>query len=85
MDTIIGFIAGYLAGAQDGRAGLERARKSADAIRSSPELRRLVGEGIMMAQAAVGRVSKGDLGETIGGVTELIAARAGARGDRRAA
>jgi hypothetical protein len=85
METIIGFVAGYLVGANGGRDGLQRVRSSWRAIRTSPEVRRLVSEGVVVAQAAVGRASRGGLGEAIGGVSELIAARASASRDRSAA
>lgn len=86
METIIGFVAGYLTGVSEGREGLQRARKSLDAIRTSPELRRLVGEGVGVAQIVLGRVAKGGLSGAIGGVSELITGSAPAdREDRRAA
>jgi hypothetical protein len=84
METIIGFIAGYLTGVSEGRVGLQRARKSLEAIRTSPELRRMVGEAVGVTQAVVSRAAKGGLGSTVGEVTELIASRASAR-ERRAA
>jgi hypothetical protein len=56
METVIGFIVGYLVGTSHGRAGLAKVRTSAEAIRTSPELRRLAGEatgiaGIVLKQA----------------------------------
>jgi hypothetical protein len=84
METIIGFIAGYLTGVSEGRDGLQRARKSLEAIRTSPELRRMVGEAVGVTHAVVSRAAKGGLGSTVGEVTELIASRASAR-ERRAA
>jgi hypothetical protein len=85
METIIGFVAGYLVGVSGGRDGLERVRSSWQAIRTSPEMRRLVTQGAAAAQAAVGRASRGGLAGTIGGVSELIAARAASSRDRGAA
>jgi hypothetical protein len=85
METIIGFVAGYLVGVNSGRDGLERARSSWRSIRTSPEVRRLVSEGAVIARTAIGRASRGGLGETISGVTDLIAARAAGPRDRRAA
>ena len=85
METIIGFVAGYLVGTREGTDGLARMRKSAQAIMESPEFRRLIGEAAGVAQLAVGRATKGGLSSTFNGVTELIAARAGAARDRRAA
>lgn len=85
METIIGFIAGYLTGVNEGRDGLQRARQSLEAIRTSPELRRLVGEAVGVTQAVVSRAAKGGLGSTVGEVTELIASRAASARERRAA
>ena len=86
METIIGFVAGYLTGVSEGREGMQRARKSLDAIRTSPEVRRLVGEGIGLAQVVLGRVAKGGLSGAIGGISELITGSTAADGnDRQAA
>jgi hypothetical protein len=84
METIIGFIVGYLTGVSEGRDGLKRARASLEAIRNSPEFRRLLSDGITVAQGVAGRAAKGGLSSTVSGVTELISSRAAAR-DRRAA
>jgi hypothetical protein len=83
METIIGFVAGYLVGTNGGKDGLKRVRSSWQAIRTSPEVRRLLSEGAVVAQAAVGRASRGGLSGAIGGITDLVAARAAAR-DRAA-
>ena len=85
METIIGFVAGYLVGVNGGRDGLQRVRSSWQAIRTSPEVRRLVTEGVVVAQAAAGRASRGGLGGVISGVADVLAARAAASRDRRAA
>ena len=86
METIIGFVAGYLTGVSEGREGMDRARKSLDAIRTSPELRRLVADGVGLAQGVLGRVAKGGLSGAIGGVSELITGNAASgRDERRAA
>ena len=86
METVIGFVAGYLTGVSGGREGMERARKSLESIRTSPEVRRLVAEGAGLAQVVLGRVAKGGLSGAIGGVSELITgSTASGRGDRRAA
>jgi len=84
METIIGFIVGYLTGVSEGRDGLKRARASLEAIRNSPEFRRLLSDGVTVAQGVAGRAAKGGLSSTVSGVTELISSRAAAR-DRRAA
>ena len=85
METIIGFVAGYLTGVSEGREGMQRARKSLDAIRTSPELRRLVADGVGLAQVVLGRVAKGGLSGAIGEVSELITGRRRAEGRRSAA
>ncbi len=85
METIIGFVAGYLTGVSEGREGVERARKSLDAIRTSPELRRLLADGVGLAQVVLGRVAKGGLSGAIGGVSELITGGSSAGDKRRAA
>lgn len=86
METIIGFVAGYLTGISQGREGMERARTSLQAIRTSPEVRRMVADGMGLAQVVLGRVAKGGLSGAIGGVSELLTGSpAAGRDDRRAA
>ncbi len=85
METIIGFVAGYLTGVSEGREGMQRARKSLDSIRTSPELRRLVADGVGVAQAVLGRVAKGGLSGAIGQVSEIITGGTTEDGQRRAA
>ncbi len=86
METILGFVAGYWAGSQDGRGGVARVRESIDAIRKSPEARRLAGQAMGFAELAVRRAASGrgsaGLGGSVAAVTELIdRAAAIARGD----
>jgi len=85
METIIGFVAGYLAGSREGRAGLDRLRTSWHAIRTSPEVRKLASEAVTLAEATVRRAASGSLGETASGVRGLIAGRAASRQGQRAA
>jgi hypothetical protein len=85
METIIGFVAGYLVGVNGGRDGLKRVRSSWEAIRTSPEAHRLVSEGIALAQGVVGRASRGGLAATIGGVADLLTAKTADSRDRRGA
>jgi len=86
METIVGFVAGYLVGTREGRDGLERLRSSWNAIKTSPEVRRLAGEAVTVAEMAVRRASSGGLGGTVGGVTDILVRRAvGAREGSRAA
>jgi hypothetical protein len=87
METILGFVAGYMAGSRDGKDGAKRLRESFEAIISSPEVRRLAGEAMTMAEAAARRATSGrSLSDTVGTVTDMLAHRAGAigRGNRAA-
>jgi hypothetical protein len=89
METIVGFVAGYLVGTREGRDGLNRLRSSWHSIRTSPEVRRLAGEAVTVAEMVVRRASSGGiggLGEAAGGVTDMLVRRvAGAREGTRAA
>jgi gas vesicle protein len=89
METIVGFVAGYLVGSREGREGRERLRSSWHAIRTSPELRRLATEAVAVAELAVRRSSgRGGhgLGGAVGDVTDMLVRRAvGARDRSRAA
>jgi hypothetical protein len=85
MEAIIGFVVGYLTGSQEGRAGLDRLRTSWHAIRTSPEVRRLAGEAIVIAEVTVKRAASSGIGGTLGGVTDLLASRAASRQAQRAA
>ncbi|HTW01483.1 MAG TPA: hypothetical protein VMF87_14395 [Streptosporangiaceae bacterium] len=86
METIVGFVAGYLVGARDGREGMERLRSSWHAIRTSPEVRKLAGEAMSFAEMAVRRGSgRANIGGAVGEVTDMIVRRAaGTRGSRAA-
>ena len=85
METIVGFVAGYLVGTREGREGLERLRSSLRTIRTSPEVRKLAGEAVAMAGSAARRAGSGrstglaSIGGVVSGVTEALARRAGAR------
>lgn len=86
METILGFMAGYWAGSQDGRGGINRVRESLDAIRNSPEARRLAGQAMGFAELAVRRAASSRAGagggSPVAAVTEIIErAAAIARGD----
>jgi hypothetical protein len=86
METIVGFVAGYLVGTRDGREGLERLRSSWRAIRTSPEVRKLAGEAMTIAETAVRRGSgRGNLSGAVGGVTDMLVRRAAAARSSRAA
>jgi hypothetical protein len=81
METILGFVAGYLAGCQGGKDGVKRLRESLKAIVSSPEVRRLTAEALTVAQASARRaVSSRSFGDAVGTVTDILAHRARAIG-----
>jgi hypothetical protein len=90
METIIGFVAGYIAGCQDGPDGVRRLRATAAEIMKSDGVKRLTAEamsfaGVLVSRAASGR-SLGNLSGTVGSVTEMLVHRASAigKGDRAA-
>jgi hypothetical protein len=72
METIIGFVVGYLAGSRDGRDGLERARTSLQAIRNSPEAKRLTADAVGVAGSVLRQASARGLGQTVSGVADLV-------------
>jgi hypothetical protein len=61
METIIGFLAGYLVGAREGKAGLERLKTSVNAIRSSPEVRKMASDAMVLAEQVVRRAPGGGI------------------------
>jgi hypothetical protein len=73
METIIGFAVGYLIGSQDGKKGLERAKASLQAIRNSPEAKRLTANAVGVAGSVLKQASARGLGQTVGGVADLVA------------
>ena len=90
METIVGFVAGYLVGTREGKDGLARLRESWHSIRTSPEVRKLAAEAVTMAEMAVRQVSGrgrlSGLGEAVGDVRDVLVRRAvGAREGSRAA
>jgi hypothetical protein len=84
METILGFVAGYLVGCRDGKDGAKRLRESFEAIISSAEVKRLTTEAMTLAEATMRRAATtrnfGSLSDTVGGVTDMLAHRAGAIG-----
>jgi hypothetical protein len=75
METIIGFAAGYLAGAKEGKAGLERLRTSVEAIVKSQEARKLAAEAVSLAGALLRRSSARGVGASASGVARLVMRR----------
>lgn len=87
METVIGFVVGYLVGANEGKGGLERLKVSLGAIASSPEARRLVGEAMALAQPVMQKATSGNLGGLSGigsAVVKQIVNRAGGETSRAA-
>lgn len=82
METIIGFVAGYLVGTQEGKAGLERLKTSWNSIRSSPEVRKLAIDAVSMAEQVIRRAPVGGISGT---VVRTLASRAGGSRESRAA
>ena len=56
MEVVIGFAVGYYMGTRQGRKGLQDAIEAAQAIMSSPESRRLLGEAINTFETVAGPV-----------------------------
>jgi len=82
MDTLIGFVAGYLVGTREGKAGLQRLKESWNAIRTSPEVRRMAGD----AMSAAGQMARrAPVGGISGTVVRTLASRAGRGETSRAA
>ena len=77
METIIGFLAGYLVGAREGKAGLERLKTSVNAIRSSPEVHKMASNAMVLAEQMVRRAPAGGI---TGAVVKNLASRATTRG-----
>jgi hypothetical protein len=84
METLIGFVAGYLTGCKDGENGVKRLRASAEAIVSSDEVKRLAAGAVSAAEAAMRRAASGrrlsGLSGTVGTVADVLAHRASAAG-----
>ena len=76
METIVGFVAGYLLGTREGKAGLERLKTSWRAITSSPEVRKMASDAIVMAEQVVKRAPVGGISGT---VVRTLASRATTR------
>jgi hypothetical protein len=92
METLIGFVVGYMVGANEGKGGLERLKVSVNSIIASPEARRMVAEAVALAQPVIQRASRAGLGDlgNLGGVggtvvRELVNRASGARESSRAA
>jgi hypothetical protein len=86
METILGFVAGYLVGTRDGKDGLERMRSSLHSIRTSPEVRKLAANAITLVEGAVRqRSGRSGIGGAVGSVTDMLVRRAAGAREGRAA
>jgi hypothetical protein len=86
METIVGFVAGYLVGTREGRDGLERMRSSWHSIRTSPEVHKLATDAISMAEMVVRqRSGRAGFGGAVGNVTDMLVRRASGAREGRAA
>jgi hypothetical protein len=85
METIIGFAAGYLVGAKEGSAGLDRFCTSLKAIVNSREARRLTSEAMTAAGTLVRQASARGAGATASSIAELVLRRVTESGATRAA
>ena len=84
METIVGFVAGYLAGCKDGPDGASKLRSSVEAIVKSDEFKRITGEAMSLAEMMVRRAGTGrnltGLSGAVGTVTDVLVHRASALG-----
>jgi ribosomal protein S18 acetylase RimI-like enzyme len=80
METIIGFVVGFVVGTREGRAGMARLRSSVQAIRTSPETRKLAHQASAVAEAVARQAARRGLAGTVGEAVDLLIRRAG-RGD----
>ena len=86
METLFGFVAGYLAGCKDGQDGVQRLRASVEAIMKSDEAKRVAAEALSFAELAVRRAASGrSLSGTVGTVTDVLVHRAQTMSKARAA
>lgn len=86
METIVGFVAGYLVGTREGKDGLERMRSSWHSIRTSPEVRKLAADAMTLVESAMRQSSgRASIGGAVGNVTDMLVRRAAAAREGRAA
>lgn len=89
METLIGFVVGYLVGAREGKDGVERLKTSVSSIIGSAEARRMVAEAMAVAEpiarraSSAGLASMGGIGGTV--VRQIVSRAAGTRDESRAA
>jgi hypothetical protein len=85
METILGFVAGYLAGSKDGPDGAKRLRASVEAILRSDQVKQLTYEALTAAEAVVRQAASGrSLPGGLGSVSDILGHRAAAGRSRAA-
>jgi hypothetical protein len=75
METVIGFVVGYLVGTSHGRAGMARVRTSLEAIRTSPESRRLAAQATGIAGIVLKQATPRGVADAAGEVTGRLLGR----------
>lgn len=89
METLIGFVVGYLVGSREGKEGMERLKTSVSSIIGSAEARRMLAEAVAVAEpiarraSSTGLATMGGLGGTV--VRQIVNRAAGTRENPRAA
>ncbi len=72
METIIGFVAGYLVGTSEGKAGLKRLQDSWQAITTSPHARKMAADALAVAAPVARQVTSRGLGALGTGLTGRV-------------
>ena len=75
METIVGFVIGYLVGVREGPNGLDRMRTSVQSIRESQELRELAAGAAAFAVPIIKQVVAGGGGAVLRGAYDTVAHR----------
>jgi hypothetical protein len=76
METIIGFVVGYVVGTRQGRDGVRQMLAAVDDIRNSPEARDLVLTGMAIARSTMGQVLGGGAGAILTGAAHAVSKKA---------
>lgn len=76
METLIGFMVGYVLGTRQGRDGLRAVRQSVEAIRNSPEARELLAGGVSVAGSMAKQLLSGGAAPMIANVVGVVSRKA---------
>jgi hypothetical protein len=76
METLIGFVIGYLLGTRHGRDGVRKIRESIEAIAASQEARQAFATGVGVAGSAARHALGGGAGKVLTGAAEALARKA---------